>query len=345
MCVSGGRIGLNIAVNPEKLAAHEIYNMLKLPAAAKIESFSNRKFEIYEIRLKNDSIFDGMNLIDVRKKFPYKVLVCAVSRDDKVYIPDGNFVLKNGDRVCITASRSEVQKLFKKVGIMHKQVRSAMILGASKISYYLADMLLADGNNVKIIDKNREKCYEYDKELEDAVIICGDGAQQELLLEEGLRDMDAFVSLTGSDESNILVSYFAQSLDVPTVITKTNRDEFALMAKRLGLDSIVLPHETVANAVVRYARALENSLDSSIETLYKIMDGKAEALEFIVGHDCDFLNIPLKDLKLKDEILIAGIIRNRSVIIPGGLDYIAEKDKVIIVASGMKITRIADILK
>lgn len=338
-------LGVSVVLNPEKLAAHDIYNILKLPAATKIESFSSRKFEIYELRLKNDSQLDGMSLIEVRKKFPYKFLVCAVLRDDKAFIPDGNFILKNGDRISVTASRSEIQKLLKKVGIMHKQVKSAMILGASKISYYLADMLLASGTDVKIIDKDREKCLSYDEELEDAVIINGDGAQQELLLEEGLRSMDAFVSLTGNDESNILVSYFAQSLDVPTVITKTNREEFAQMAGRLGLDSVVLPHETVANAVVRYARALENSMDSSIETLYKIMDGKAEALEFIIGQDFEYKNIPLKDLRLKDEVLIAGIIRNRSVIIPGGLDYIAEKDKVIVVASGIKLSSISDIIQ
>lgn len=338
-------LGVSVVLNPEKLAAHDIYNILKLPAATKIESFSSRKFEIYELRLKNDSQFDGMSLIEVRKKFPYKFLVCAVLRDDKAFIPDGNFILKNGDRISVTASRSEIQKLLKKVGIMHKQVKSAMILGASKISYYLADMLLSSGTDVKIIDKDREKCLFYDEELEDAVIINGDGAQQELLLEEGLRSMDAFVSLTGNDESNILVSYFAQSLDVPTVITKTNREEFAQMAGRLGLDSVVLPHETVANAVVRYARALENSMDSSIETLYKIMDGKAEALEFIIGQDFEYKNIPLKDLRLKDEVLIAGIIRNRSVIIPGGLDYIAEKDKVIVVASGIKLSSISDIIQ
>lgn len=338
-------LGVSITLNPEKLAAHEIYNLLKLPAATKIETFSTRKFEIFEIKLKADSPFDGMSLMDIRKKFPYKFLVCTVLRDDKAFIPDGNFVLRSGDRISVTAKRTEIQKLLKKIGIMQKQVKSVMILGASKISYYLAKMLLAEGNDVKIIDKNKEKCLEYDEKLDHVVTINGDGAQQELLLEEGLRSMDAFVSLTGNDECNILVSYFAQSLDVPTVITKTNRDEFAQMAGRLGLDCVVSPHETVASAVVRYARALENSMDSSIETLYKIMDGKAEALEFTIGHDCDFLDIPLKDLKLRDEVLIAGIIRNRTVIIPGGLDVISEKDKVVIIASGIKITSIADIIQ
>ncbi|MBE7065155.1 MAG: Trk system potassium transporter TrkA [Ruminococcaceae bacterium] len=338
-------LGVSIALNPEKLAAHEIYSLLKLPAATKIETFSTRKFEIIEIKLKVDSPFNGLSLIDIRKKFPYKFLVCTVLRDDKAFIPDGNFVLKSGDRISITASRKEVQKLLKKIGIVQRPVKSVMILGASKISHYLAEMLLSDGNDVKIIDKDKEKCLVYDEKLKHPVMIHGDGAQQELLLEEGLKSMDAFVSITGNDECNILVSYFAQSLDVPTVITKTNRDEFSQMANRLGLDCIVSPHMTVANAIVRYARALENSMDSSIETLYKIMDGKAEALEFIIGHDCSFLNIPIKDIKLKDNVLIAGIIRNKSVIIPGGLDFILEKDKVVIVASGIKITSIADIIQ
>jgi len=210
-------LGVSIALNPEKLAAHEIYSLLKLPAATKIETFSTRKFEIIEIKLKVDSPFNGLSLIDIRKKFPYKFLVCTVLRDDKAFIPDGNFVLKSGDRISITASRKEVQKLLKKIGIVQRPVKSVMILGASKISHYLAEMLLSDGNDVKIIDKDKEKCLVYDEKLKHPVMIHGDGAQQELLLEEGLKSMDAFVSITGNDECNILVSYFAQSLDVPTV--------------------------------------------------------------------------------------------------------------------------------
>lgn len=338
-------LDLNSSVNPERAAAQEIYNMLKLPGAVNIETFSRRNFEMIELKLKNDSALDGMKLMDVRKKYDAKFLVTVVQRDDEVYIPGGNFELKSGDKIGITAEQSEVAKLFGMLGIMQKRARSVMILGASRTAYYLAKLLVAGGNNVKIIEKDEDRCREFASQFgDDVVMICGDGAKQELLLEEGIDGTDAFVALTGIDEQNILLSIFASSRKVPKVIAKVNRSEFGVLAENLGIESMVSPQKIVSDIVTRYARALENSMGSSVETLYKLMDGKVEALEFSVGDSFEYQDIPLRQLTLKPGILIGGIIRGRKPLIPGGDDRILPGDKVIVIAAGKIVRDLADIM-
>ncbi len=338
------QLDLSVSINPELLAAQELFNILKFPSAVNVETFSGQSFEIVELRLKEDSPLVGMKLMELRKRYQAKFLICAVQREDAVYIPDGNFELKSGDKIGLTASPMEIQKLLKMLGILQKKARDIMILGASRIAYYLAKMMVAEGNSVKIIEKDRERCEEFCNILPGAVIICGDGAHPELLLEEGLATTDAFVALTGTDEENILLSFFANAQKVPKVISKINRSELSSMAENLGLDSMVSPQKTISDVLTRYARALQNSLGSNVETLYKIMDGKAEALEFNVQPDFRFLEVPLKEMKLKTNILVAGIIRGHKTIIPAGDDVIRSGDKVIVLSTEHRLQDLADIM-
>ncbi|MBO5869260.1 MAG: Trk system potassium transporter TrkA [Clostridia bacterium] len=340
------QLNLTVSVNPEWMAARELFNILKLPAAVNIENFSGGNLEMVEIRLKQDSILDGLSLIELRRKYKAQYLVCAVQRGNEVYIPDGNFVLKSGDKIGVTASSVEIQKLLKMLNLVQKSARNVMILGASRISFYLAKRLINSGSNVVIIDNDEKVCKKFADELPEAVIICGDGAEQELLLEEGLGTTDAFVALTGKDELNILISIFASSQNVPKVISKVNRNELASMADKLGLDCIVSPKHIVSNLVARYARAIKNSQGAnSIESLYKLMDGSVEALEFNVSKDFKGLKTPLKDLTLKPNILIAGIIRGRKSLIPGGNDEILSGDRVVVIVSGQRLLDLDDILR
>lgn len=339
------QLELSISINPDYLAAQEIFNILKFPSAVKIESFSRRYLEMVEIRLKPDSVLDGIKLSELRNKHNAKILICCVKRGDDVFIPDGNFVLKSEDRIGITASPAEIQKFFKSVGTLQKQAKNVMILGGSRTAEYLADMLLSIGCDVKIIEEKEEKAVRLCQSLPKAVIIHGDGAQQELLIEEGIKNLDAFVSLTGTDEENILISIFASTQGVPKTIAKVNREELASMAEKLGVDTIVSPKKLIADQLVSYARALRNSVGSNVETLYKLMDGDAEALEFNVVNDERLTDVPLKDLSIKSGILIAGIIRDRKTIIPGGNDVIKAGDKVVIIASKHKLHDLSDILK
>ncbi len=339
------QLDLSMSINPDMLIAKELFNILRLPSAVKIDSFSRRNFEMIEIIVKSGSELDGVKLSEFKGKSDFKVLICAVNRGERVYIPDGNFVIQAGDRIGISASHSEIAKLFKAIGIMRKQSKNVIIMGGSKSSLYLAKMLINSGTNVKIIEKDPARCEELCEKIPQALIINGDGTHQELLLEEGLRSTDAFVALTGMDEENILISIYAASLNVPTVISKVNSSELALLANRLGLDCIVSPKRVTADIFVRYARALENSMGSNVETLYKIMDGMAEALEFRVHPEAKLIDIPLKDLKFKQNVLIAGIIRGKKTIIPGGNDIILPDDRVIVVTSGHKFNDLTDILK
>ncbi len=339
------QLHISVTLNPELSVAHEIFNLLRFPSATKIETFSERKLEIVDFHLKDDSPIIGQSLSELRRKNSASFLVCDVVRGDEVFIPDGNFVLKEGDTVGLTASHDEIKKLFKSLGMIEKHAKSVMILGASKITYYLAKRLLADGVTVKIVEKDADTCAEFSRILPQAIIIYGDGMDQEVLLEEGLPSTDAFIALTGNDEQNILTSFFAVNCEVPTVISKVNRPELASTAEKLGLDRIVSTKNTVSNVVARYARALENSMGSNVETLYKLVDGKAEALEFNVLPDFEYCNIPLKDMKFKKNVLIAGIIRQRKPIIPSGSDVIMAGDKVIVVTSGRILGDLSDIME
>ena len=338
-------LGLSLHINPELLVASELFNILKLPSAVNIETFSRRNFEMVEFILKENSNLDGVSLMDLRKKYKSNFLIGLVVRNDEVFVPDGNFVLKNGDRIGIIATPHEIHKFFKTMGAIQKQAKNVMILGASTTAFYLAKMLLSSGSNVTIVDKDEARCSLAAQRLPGAVVINGDGASQEVLLEEGLLTSDALVTLTGIDEENILVSFFAMSQKVPKVIAKINSNELISMAEKLGIDSVISPKRIVSDVITRYARALQNSVGSNVETLYKFMDGKIEALEFNVSNEFKAQQIPLKEMKLKSNVLIGGIIRKRKVFIPTGDDVICAGDRVVVISEGQKMKDLSDILK
>ena len=339
------QLDLSMSINPEQLAAQELFKVLKLPSAMTVETFSRRNFEMVELRLRPESSMDGLSLSELRKKYAAKFLVCVVQRGEEVYIPDGSFVLRAGDRIGVTATPTEIHRFLRMVGVMQKQAKSVMILGASRMAYYLAKMLLDNGTTVKIIDQDRDRCRQFCDLLPGATMIHGESIQQELLLEEGIGSVDAFVALTGIDEENILMAFYANAQNVPKVVAKINHNELAAMADNLGLDCIISPKKVVVDVLLRYVRALENSIGGQVETLYKLMDGRAEALEFKVQADFEALQIPLKVLALKKDILIAGIVRGRKNIIPSGEDVIMAGDRVIILAAGRAVSTLSDILE
>lgn len=336
---------LEMSINPELLAARELYHMLKLPSAVNVEAFSRRNFELAELRIKPDSLLCGMRLIDMRKKYPGQYLVGIVKRGDKVFIPDGNFVLEAHDKIGVTASPIELLKLLRSLNVTQKQAKSAIIVGGGRTTYYLAKMLLQGSTKVTIVERDLDLCHDLSEALSGATIIHGDGADLDLLLEAGLDHTDAFLSLTGMDEENILLAYSASTREVPKVIAKVNRDEFEPVTEKMGLENIIAPRKIVADIFVGYARALKNSLGSKIETLYKLMGGAAEALEFEAADDARYTRIALKNLKIRPNTLVAGIIRGRKSLIPMGDDCIMPGDKVVILTAGKRINDLADIVK
>ena len=339
------QLDLSMSINPELLTAQEMHHILKLPAASKVETFSRRNFEMVELRLKGDSPLIGQSLMNLRERFKAKFLICVVQRGNEVIIPRGNFTLHEGDRIGLTADRPELWKLLKATGLAKRSAKNVMLLGGSRAAYYLAKMLLASGSAVRLIDMDRAMCHRFSDMLPGISTFCGDGTQQELLQEAGIRDQDAFVTLTGMDEENILVAYYAKTQQVGQVIAKVNRDEMARMAEQMGLEIVISPKDVVVNVVLRYVRALQSSMGSSIENLYQLMDGKAEALEFIVKEHAPYTEIPLKDLRLKKNILIAGILRDRKAIIPAGNDVILPGDHVVVIAGQHRLNALAEILQ
>ncbi len=336
-------LNLSATLNPELLAAHEIYDILHFPSAVKVETFSNRSLKIIDVVVRENSPFVNLSLSQMRQKYQANFLICNVVRNDEVFIPDGNFVLKSGDKIGITATNTEFMKLLKIAGLSQKPIKSVMILGASKIAYYLTKILAQGGVKVKIIDKDKEKCTEFSNLVPEATMIHGDGMNKEVLFEEGLESTDAFIALTGNDEQNILISFTTVN-SVNTVIAKVNHHALAITAEKLGLDRVISAKGATSSLISRYARALENSLGSNVEKLYKLMDGKAEVLEFNVLSDFKNTNVLLRDMKLKKNILIAGITRGRKSIIPSGNDMILPGDKVIVVASGIILGDLNDIM-
>ncbi|MBR0536765.1 MAG: Trk system potassium transporter TrkA [Clostridia bacterium] len=339
------QLGLSMAINPEYQTANTVFNLLKLPSAVKIETFSNRNLEMVDLRLKSDSSLHGLQLSEMRDRYKGNYLVCTVIRGENVFIPGGDFTLQSGDTIGVIAAPNEIPKLLKQLNLMKKQARNIMILGAGRITYYLSKKLASLGTNVKVIDKDLEKCEQLAEQLPSCAVICGDGAEQELLLQEGIRSMDAFIALTGIDEENILLSVFAGAFHTSKVICKVNREGLTEIAESLGLDCVISPEKTVTDIILRYVRALTSTAGSRIETLYQLADGKAEAVEFVVTPDFPAAGIPLKDLRLKTNILIAGIVRNRKSMIPAGKDVILPGDKVIVVSTGRTITDLTDIIK
>lgn len=339
-------LDISLTVNPELMTAKFLYNVLKLPSAVSVERFSSGELEIIELIVKQGQPIIGKALYEIRKKYPINFLICSVQRAEEVIIPNGSFVLEEGDKIGVITSQNDSQKLLKLFGFEKINVKDVMIIGASKIALYLTKSLIASNNFVTVIDKDQKRCETFLEELNGGITaVCGDGMKQDLLLESGLQSTDAFVALTGNDEQNILMSLNAIDKKCDKVIAKINNQDLNAISNKIGIDCIVSPKEVVANALIRYARALQDSEGSKIETLYSIMNGLAEALEFIVLDDFKYANIQLKDLTLSKNTLIAGITRESKNIIPGGDDVILPNDRVIVITSGARINDLSEIIR
>ena len=338
-------LGLSMAFNPEMATAVEMTRILRVPAAVKIDTFAKGRVELLKVRVATDSALDGISLVELGTK-ETKLLVCAVERgENEVYIPSGNFRLQAGDLISVIAKPKDAYAFFKHAHINAAPVRRLMLVGGGKIAYYIANIMLDLGVSVKIIENNPATCELLADALPEATIIHGDGTDRQLLLEEGITQTDAVVSLTGVDEENILMSLYAEKQSDAKVITKVNRLSFTDIVASLELSSVVYPCLIAAETVCRYVRALQNSVGSNVETLHQIVDGKAEALEFRVNVDSKVCNIPLCELTLRKNLLIATINRGGKIITPRGNDEIRLGDTVIVVTTNTGLNDLDDILE
>lgn len=338
-------LGLSVTVNPEFECAKEISRMLRFPSAVRVVSFSRGSVEIADHRVEKGDRLDGLQLKMLPQSADEKVLISVVERDGKAIIPNGDFMLQAGDKLSITGSPKGLRKFFAAVGAKKKRVRSVMIMGGGRIAVYLANLLHESGMSVTIIEKNRERCDELCDLAPDASVICGDATRSDVLLEEGIRNVDAFVALTGEDGDNVITSIYAQTCKVDTIVTKVNREHFAEIMANHGLDRVVAPKDLVAQKLALYVRAMADSAGSSMETLYKLTDGQVEALEFRVREDSRCIRKTLRDLRIRKGVLLCAIIRGNRSIIPDGSTQILPGDHAIVVSAAGRLDALDAILE
>lgn len=336
--------GLSLLINPELEVASEISRILRFPTAIRIDSFSRGRVELAEYRLHAGSSLVGLPLSRLNTVYPKKVLICAVKRDNEVRIPKGDFVLRAGDRLSLAAGPEELRGFFKAAGVYKRAVRNVLMLGGGRISAYLARQLAECGIHTRIIERDEARCRELCELLPHTEIIHGDGTKRELLLEQGLDSADGFVALTGIDEENLILSMYVRSLGVGKIIAKVNEEHLAAMLEETGLECFVSPKQLVVEQIVRYVRALQNARGSNVETLYRLIGGRVEALEFMVKAASRCAGRPLKQLPVRSDVLVVAVTRDDRVLIPNGDTALQEGDRAVIISTQSGLKDVDDIL-
>lgn len=331
-------------INPESAAAVEIARLLRFPSAANIETFCRGRVELMSLRLQAGDFLLGKPLYALSDQIKnLSLLFCAVERQGGIIIPNGFFVPEIGDKMYLVGRPDSLDRFFHILGRYTPRVRQVFIIGGGKITMYLADILNRMGVHLKIVERDPQICRQIHMQFPRAMVICGDGTEQEILDSENLTSCDAFVALTDHDEDNFIISLYAMQQQVPKVILKSNRANYAGIARQVGLDSVVSLKEITASYILRLVRGMHNSQGSVMNALYRIANGGAEAMEFAVGADTRHLGVPLKDLRLRDGILLAVIVRGQEIIIPRGSSYLQQGDDVIIITRGGVLTELNDI--
>ncbi len=339
-------LGLSMIVNPELSAASEISRILRFPSANDVELFCRGQVELVEYDIGKNCPLCELSLKDIYGKYKIKVLICAVRRGEDITIPRGDFVLQEGDRINITASPKNIQSFFEAIGSFKHPVKSVMIVGGSMIAYYLANQLVDMHIDVKIVEQNPKRCEELSEMIPKASIVCANATEKDVLLEEGIMDFDGLVALTGLDEMNIIYGMYAKAKNVKKVITKVHHLSFPEVIETSGIESVISPKLITAERISSYVRAIQNSYSKNkVESLRKIIDNRIEALEFVVRENASYIGVPLKDLPVRRNSLIAAIVRKGSTIIPGGFDCIEKGDSVVVITEDINsIDELDDII-
>ncbi|MBP5594089.1 MAG: Trk system potassium transporter TrkA [Pseudobutyrivibrio sp.] len=340
------KLGLVMIINPELEAAREISSILSLPSTLEVSSFAHGQAEMVEFKIAEGNVLGGLAIKDLHRTISSKVLITAVKRGSEVIIPTGDFVLETNDIVCAVGARRFARTFLNDIGFKTRQVKNCIIVGGGKASYYLAKLLLQARIDVSIIERSKERCEELSIALPKATIINGDGGDESLLREEGIEYIESFVPLTGIDEENIILTLYANQVSNAKVVTKVNRINFDNVLSQLNLGSVVYPRHITAESIIAYVRAKSASGDGNdILTLYHLFDQKVEAIEFNISEKSSAVGVPFSVLKFKDNVLIAFINRNGTIIIPSGSDTIEVGDTVMVVTTHTGFGNIKDTLR
>ncbi len=338
-------LDLDMIINPEQAVAGEIARLLEFPSAENIEVFAEGRVVMMEMKVTPDMPIAGMSLKEMTKRGSLPILIGGVVRDDRVLIPRGDTIMHEGDIIYIVGRPSKVIQFFRRSGVHVQKIKSVMIMGGGRIAYYLARFLEEMEVSVKIIEIDEARCVELTEMLPQALIIHGDASDEGVLRSENLENMGAFVSVTGRDEENLITALIAGQYGVGKSVAKINRINFSAAITGLGIDNLVSPKITTSNYILRYVRGLQNAVGNPVKSLYRIMDGRVEALEFTADSRTRFIDVPLKRLKIKPGILVAAIVRQNEIIIPYGNDMIRERDSVILIAYDTILSDLNDMVE
>lgn len=338
-------LGIAMIVNPEQEMASEIFNIINLPSVAQIEHFANGRVSLVEVVAEPGCSLVGETLISLGKKLSTRVLICAVQRGDDVIIPSGHFQIEAGDRIHFTSPARALGDFLSEANLVKSPLKNIMVIGGGRIGYYLSDALSQKRYKVKLIESEPARAEYLAELLPKVTVVCGNGTQHDLLIEEGIEAMDAFVALTDIDEENMIVSMFANKKKVKKTITQIKTDDLYGMLDELGIENNVSPKHIVASRIISYIRAIDNSVGSNVLTMYQLVNSQVEALEFAAKRQEYFYNKPLKELRTKKNCLIACIIRKNEIIIPDGNSEIKLGDNVVVVTTHKNFDDLNDVFE
>ncbi len=338
-------LGLAMVINPEYAAAEEIARVLRFPFALKIEPFAKGKVELIKFKLPKGNEMIGMSVKDVVTKYNSDLLVCTIEREEEVYIANGDFVFEEKDVISIVATPKNAYEFFTNIKCKGNSIKNALVVGGGVITHYLCEILEKSHIGLTVIERDLKRCEELSTLWKKVNVIHGDGTDHDLLLEEGVAGVGAFVSLSDSDEENVLMSLFAKGEGCEKTVTKVNRTDYESLLLQLELDASVCPRIITSDTILRYVRAAENAVGSNVETLYNVIPGQVEAAEFLVRENSPVVGVPLSKLTFKKDVLIASITRDKQTIIPRGNDTIEAGDLVVVVSKHLGLFDVADILK
>ncbi len=330
MAFAQKELGISVMINPERESAKAITDILKFPSSFSVETFLQGKVNIVEFEVEDGSPLINKALMDIDIT-DEKILICVVQRNGEIYIPDGNFIIQKGDRIHVTGTVKAVNEFILKCNYSTKRIRFVLIIGGGDMAYYLGKELTSKGIRFKIIEIDEERANFLSESFPNAVIIHGNGTDQQLLIEQRIENYDAVVAGTPIDEENIIVSLFADSMGVYKNITKISRNMIKPIAEKLELDTIITPKKIIADNIIRYVRSVLNIMGSKVVNLHRLVNEEIEAVQFHISEDSKAIEIPLKDLKTKPGILFACIKRGDEIIYPGGNDFILKGDHVLVV--------------
>ncbi len=338
------RLGISMIINPEHASALEMSRILKFPNAIKVDTFSKGRIELLNFKVQEEHVISNMQIMDIHSILKCNVMICAIERNDELIIARGTTYIRRGDIVYFFASSKESQKFFKKIGIKNKAIKNVLLAGGGTISFYLSKMLIDSGLNVHIMEKDKDRCEFLSAYLPQAIVVNGDASDFDMLLGEGLEDADGFAALTNIDEENVFLALLAKKHSHAKIISKVNRMTIGNMADDLEAGSIISPSNTAANYIIQHVRAMNESLNSNVETLYRIIDGRVEAVEFVVKESSKIVGIPIRELKIKDSLLVCFIARQGESFIPFGDSTIEVGDSVIVITTQKGLDQIDDII-